>query len=336
MFADIGIMFIMFLAGLELDGEEVKLHKSNAICFGLLVFTIPGTIAFLIFNVLLDYSVLTSLLVSLMFATQTLVSHNIASRLGLSSNRAVVTAVGGTVITDALVLFSLGLIISSDTLDGYYILIFLAKVAGFMLVIFGAFPVIIKRILHNFHSKEFAENVYFSIVMAMLFIAGMLAHRIGLEGIIGAFMAGIVFNHYVPKDSQLMRKIQFAGNAIFVPMFMLYVGMLINYQSVLENTNTLILAGILSMASISSKLFVSWLTGTIFKFAKDETGLLFGLTSSQAAVVVAIALIGYNTGLIPISLLNAAVILILASCIISPIVTMHYSRRIAEKQIRQQ
>jgi len=325
--ADIGIMFIMFLAGIELEVRQIQANKKNSIVFGILTFAIPFAIGFGIFYFLLSYSTISATLIALMFSTQTLVSYPLASRLGLSNNKSVISAVGGTIITDTAVLFSIGLIIAShnDVLNSSYFLKFLLLIAGFVALVVFIFPLIIKKFFRRFEDNEYTD---FSLLMGLLFLAGSVAHFVQLEGIIGAFFAGIILNKYIPKNSALMSNLHFTGNAIFIPIFLVYVGMLIDYKSVINSSETIFISVVLAVSAITAKWLAAWVSGKIFKFTADEIGLLFGLSVSHAAVVIATALIGFNMGIISISFLNATVILILCSCVVSSYITEFYGRKV--------
>jgi Kef-type K+ transport system membrane component KefB len=325
--SDIGIMFIMFLAGLELNPTQIKSNKKNSIVFGALILVVPISVGFTIFHFLLHYEITTSILISLMFSTQTLVSYPIASRLGLTSKRSVITAVGGTIISDSVVLFAIGLVVTSTKgeIDSAYLLKFLSLIVGFILVVIFGFPFIIKRFFDRYEETAYSS---FSLVIFFLFLAGTLAHFVGLEAIIGAFLTGIILNKYIPKNSSLLSNLHFVGNGIFIPIFLFYVGMLIDYQAVISDTETLIIAGMLTVIALTAKLFASFVAGKIFRFSYNEIGLLFGLTSSHAAVVIATALIGYNIGIISVHILNATVFLILISCVSSTFVTENFGRKV--------
>lgn len=325
--ADIGIVFIMFLAGIELDINQIKINKKQSIVFGILAFAIPFIIGFGIFHIFLNVSIVSSILIALMFSTQTLISMPIVSKLDLNNNRSAVTAVGGTIVTDAIVLFSISLLITSihGALDAEYLLIFFSFIVLFVLLVTFIFPLVARKF---FKQSEESYYAYFTLIMALLFLAGTIAYWVGLEAIIGAFLAGVVLNKYIPKNSALMSNLHFTGNAIFIPIFLFYVGMLINYKSVIGSSETILISMILTLSAIISKYFAAWIAGKSFKFTSDEIGLLFGLSTSHAAIVIAIALIGYNLDLISISLLNATVILILFSCVVSSYLVEHYGKKI--------
>jgi Kef-type K+ transport system membrane component KefB len=325
--SDVGIMFIMFLAGLELNPAIIKTNKKNSITFGILILIVPISIGFTVFHFILGYEIATSMLISLMFSTQTLVSFPIASRLGLTTKRSAVTAVGGTIISDTVVLFLIGLVVASSKggIDTAYLLKFFALVFGFVAIVLFGFPFLIKKIFNRYEEIAYSS---FSLVIFFLFFAGTLAHFVGLEAIIGAFLTGITLNKYIPKNSSLLSNLHFVGNGIFIPIFLFYVGMLIDYQAVISDPETLTIAGMLTIIALSAKLFSSYTAGKIFKFSHNEIGVLFGLTSAHAAVVIATALIGFNLGLISTHILNATVLLILISCISSTFVTEHYGKKL--------
>jgi hypothetical protein len=164
--------------------------------------------------------------------------------------------------------------------------------------------------------------------MSLLFLAGSIAYLVGLESIIGAFLTGLILNKYITKNSAIMQNFHFIGNAVFIPIFLIYVGMLIDYQAVFNNPRTLIFSGIITISALSAKLFAAFISGKIFHYTNDEICLLFVLYASHAAVVIATALIGYNLGLINISVLNATVVLILISCIVSSYVTEFFGKKV--------
>ena len=325
--SDIGIMLIMFLAGLELNPMLIKSNKKNSITFGILILVVPISIGFSVFHFVLGYEITTSLLISLMFSTQTLVSFPIVSRLGLTSKRSVVTAVGGTIISDTVVLFTIGLVVagSKGEIDAAYLLKFFGLILGFIAIVLFGFPFLIKKIFNRYEEIVYSS---FSLVIFFLFFAGTLAHFVGLEAIIGAFLTGITLNKYIPKNSSLSSNLHFVGNGIFIPIFLFYVGMLIDYQAVINDPETLIIAGMLTTLALSTKLFSSYTAGRIFKISGNEIGVLFGLTSAHAAVVIATALIGFNLGIISVHILNATVLLILISCVSSTFVTEHFGKKL--------
>ena len=325
--SDIGIMFIMFLAGLELNPAQIRTNKKNTIVYGTLTTIIPIIIGFYVFYFILNYEIYTSVLISLMFATQTLVSYPIVSRLGLTSKRSIITAVGGTIISDSAVLFSIGIVLASSkgNLNIEYLLEFILLIIGFIFVVLFLFPFIIKK-----YFIKVEESVYgsFSLVVFYLFLVGSMAYLVGLEPIIGAFLTGITLSRYIPKSSTLLSNLHFVGDGIFIPVFLFYIGMLINYQAVIKDSETLLIAAILIIIAIPTKLFPAFISGKIFKFSNSEIGVLFGLTSARAAVVIATALLGYNIGIISLHILNAAVLLILVSCTVSSIVTEYFGKKL--------
>ena len=325
--ADIGIMFIMFFAGLELNPTQIKSNKKNSIVFGLIIFIIPISVGFTIFHFVLGYPVPTSALISLLFATQTLVSYPIISRLGLTGKRSIVTAVGGTIISNSFVLFSLGLLVTSSKggINTAYLLQFFGLIFGFIAVVLFLFPFVIKKFFNRYEETIYSS---FSLVIFFLFLAGSLAYLVGLEPVIGAFLTGMILTKYIPKNSSLLSNLQFTGNGIFIPIFLFYVGMLIDYQSVISDIHTLTIGLTLVAISLSVNFSTSFMTGKIFKFSNNEIGVVFGLISAHAAVVIATALIGFNIGLISVHILNATVLLILVSCISSTFVTEHFGKKL--------
>ncbi len=324
---EIGIVFIMFLAGIELDFNQIKENKQKSVVFGFLTFAFPLTIGLIIYHFALGYSFLPAVLIALMFSTQTLVSYPIVSRLGLANNRSSVTAVGGTIITDTLVLLAVGILITavkSEMTAEYFIYLAIA-VALFIFLVAAVFPFIAKIFFKYMEDDNYA---YFTLIIALLFLAGTLAHFVSLEPIIGAFLSGIALNRYIPKNSALMSNLQFAGNAIFIPCFLFYVGTLIDYSVVFNGYKTIEVTVILTVTALVAKFIPAVITGKIFNFTKNEIILLFGLSSSHAAAVIAILIVGYDIGIVDNSTLNATVLLVLLTCIVSSLVTERTGKKI--------
>lgn len=320
LFSTIGLLYIMFIAGLELDLQEFKLHRNKSLVFGFLTFILPISIGFPVCYYLLGYDFNASFLTAGMFATHTLVAYPIISKLGISKNQVVAITVGGTVLTDTAVLIILAVIMGNaygNLNQEFWIRI------GISIVIFSAIMfILIPRATKWFFMKmESEKHSHYIFVLSMVFLAAFLAEVAGLEPIIGAFAAGLALNKLIPHSSALMNRIEFIGNSLFIPFFLISVGMLINIRVILGGPMALIVAGTLIVVALSGKWLAAFFTQILFKYSKAQRQLIYGLSSSHAAATLAVILIGYNAKILDENILNGTIILILVTCIIASFVT---------------
>ncbi len=321
-----GLLYIMFLAGLEINISDFKKNGPKSIIFGLYTFIIPMTIGTLAGLYLLNFSILTSILLASMFASHTLIAYPILSRLGVIKTRAVTIAVGGTVITDTLALLVLAIIVgmATGTTDSAYwtTLSIALLLVGF--IILWVFPIIGRWFL-----KRYEDSVsQFIFILVMVFLGAVLVEFAGVEAIIGAFLAGLALNRLIPSTSPLMNRIEFVGNAIFIPFFLISVGMLLDYRVFFKGYETLKVAVVITTVATISKYMAAWLTQKTYKMTVDERRIIFGLSNAQAAATLAAVLVGYNviighteTGepirLLNESILNGVIVMILITCTIA-------------------
>lgn len=328
-FGKVGLYYIMFLAGMEIDISDLKKNLKKSILFGLATFAIPSVFALLAGKFLLGFSLMACLLLAAMFASHTLVSFPIISRYGLSNRSAVNIAVGGTVIA---VTFSMIILAAVDSAfhetGGNTWLPMLVKMTVSLLVIFFAIPKCSQWFL-NKYEDGILRFVY---VLAMAFLGALLTEISGFQGVLGAFFVGLALNTQVPKLSSLMNRVEFVGNAIFFPYFLISIGMMINLRAFTQGWEGWYVAIVMS----GSVLLGKWLAAKCFqwgnKMSHAQGNLLFGLTSGRAAVTLAVVMIGYNIIVgynedgTPIRLLNefvfnGSVVMILISCLVSSVVT---------------
>jgi len=328
LFGKAGLLYIMFLAGLELDMAEFKRNTYKSIVFGFLTFSIPLSLGLLLCYKFLHFNFTASLLVSSMFATHTLVAYPLASRMGISKNEAVTIAVGGTIITDTAVLLMLPVIVGSikgGLTQEFWIRLSISFLLFALFILFGFPPIgrwFFKRIKDD-------QTTHFVFVLAMVFLAAFLAEIAGIEGIIGAFLAGLALNQLIPRTSPLMNRIEFTGNAIFIPFFLISVGMLIDLRVLLKGQTALIIAGLLTAMALVSKWMAAFITQLIFRFTATQRNVMFGLSSAHAAATIAVILIGYNLGVVDENVLNGTIILILVTCLTGSFVTANAGKRLA-------
>ncbi|MBP0904436.1 cation:proton antiporter [Mariniflexile gromovii] len=333
-----GLLYIMFLAGLEIDMNEFKKNKFKSLLFGLYTFSIPMTFGILVGIFILKFSVLTSVLLASMFASHTLIAYPILGKFGITKNRAVNLVVGGTMITDTLALLVLAIIVGmtkgTTSLEFWIRLFISVMVFGF--IVLHIFPIIGRWFL-----KRYQDHIsQYIFVLVILFLGSFLAEAAGIEAIIGALLSGFALNRLIPSTSALMNRIEFVGNAIFIPFFLIGVGMLIDYRAFFTDFETILVAVVMTIAVTLAKFFAAWATQKSFKFSVDERRIIFGLSIAHAAVTLATVSVGYNiiigeteTGepirLLGESILNGTIIMILVTCTISTFVVQKGSRNLS-------
>ncbi|WP_080780005.1 cation:proton antiporter [Chryseobacterium phocaeense] len=334
-----GLLYIMFLAGLEIDMGDFKKNKWKSLTFGLYTFTVPLVLGYLGGYYLLHFSVLTSILFASLFSSHTLIAYPLVSKLGIAKNKAVNITVGGTMITDILALLVLAVIVGlsqGDVGTEFWVKLSVSFII-FALIVLIVFPIIGRWFFKKVDDK-ISQYIF---VLVMIYLAALLAELAGLEAIIGAFFAGLALNRLIPHTSSLMNRVEFVGNAIFIPFFLISVGMLIDFKVFFKSWETLEVAGIMLVASIGGKYLSAVMTQKTFRLSKEEGKLIFGLSSASAAATLASVMVGYNiilseteTGepvrLLNEHVLNGSILLILVSCTISSFISMASAQKIAD------
>jgi Kef-type K+ transport system membrane component KefB/nucleotide-binding universal stress UspA family protein len=336
LFGKVGLYYIMFLAGLEMDMEDFKKNRTKALVFGLITFFIPMLLGIWSSMQILGYGFITSTLLASMYASHTLIAYPIVSRYGLSKLRSVNITIGGTAITVTLALIVLAVIggIYKGTSDGWYWLFLVGKVAVLGIIIVYFFP----RIGRWFFRKYDDNVMQFVFVLAMVFLGGGLMEFVGMEGILGAFLAGLVLNNLIPHVSPLMNRLEFVGNALFIPYFLIGVGMIIDVQSLFKGGEALEVAVVMTVIATFSKWLAAFITQKCFQMNNNECNMMFGLSNAQAAATLAAVLIGHSIilengeRLLNDDVLNGTVVMILFTCVISSFVTERAARRFALHQ----
>ncbi|RDV14384.1 cation:proton antiporter [Pontibacter diazotrophicus] len=320
LFGTVGLLYIMFLAGLEIDMNDFKKNRNKSMAFGAITFVVPMLLGTVMSYYLLGFGLMSSILLASMFASHTLLAYPIASRLGITKNKAVNITVGGTIITDTAALLVLAVITgaSSGELNSQFWIRLGISLAIFSFIVLWVFPRITRWFFKNYETDGVAHYIF---VLAMVFLAAFLAEIAGVEPIIGAFLAGLALNPLIPHTSPLMNRIEFVGNALFIPFFLIGVGMLVDLRVLFEGPEALIVAGAMIVAAIVSKWLAAFATEKAFGFTKTEGQLIFGLSSAQAAATLAAVLIGYRIELLNENVLNGTILMILVTCIISSFVT---------------
>lgn len=327
LFSTIGLLYIMFIAGLELDLNQFKVNRNKSAVFGFLTFAIPLGIGYPVCRYLLGYAPDASFLTASMFATHTLVAYPIVSKLGVSKNQAVAVAVGGTILTDTAVLILLAVIIGSH--DGSLNQEFWIRLSVSLVIFTGIMFLIIPRIAKWFFRKlESEKHSHYIFVLSVVFFAAFLAEVAGVEPIIGAFVAGLSLNKLIPHSSALMNRVEFIGNSLFIPFFLISVGMLVDVRVIFNGKTAIIVAGALTLAALFSKWLAAFMTQKIFRFSVAQRQLIFGLSSAHAAATLAVILVGYNAGILDENILNGTIILILITCVVASFVAEKAAKQI--------
>jgi Kef-type K+ transport system membrane component KefB len=305
--------------------QEMKQAKGGALLMGLAVFAIPIALGLLANIFILKYdNIMTAILLASMYASYTLISYPIVARYGLSRLRCVNFVVGGTVITDTLTLFVLAIIvgISRGEANVWFVLLMFVKLIAVGAIIIFLFPRIARYFFRNYNDSV----IQYIFVMMLLFLGAGLMKLAGMEGILGAFITGLVLNRLIPHSSPLMRRIDFVGNAIFIPFFLIGVGMMIDVSVLFKGGNSLMVAGVMVATALTGKWIASFLVSKVYRMSSGERNLMFGLSTSQAAATLAAAIVGNKIGLLNDDVLNGTILLILVTCIVSSIVADRASR----------
>lgn len=337
LFGKVGLYYIMFLAGLEMDLEDFKKNQIKALFFGLFTFLIPMVFGVWSSMTLLEYNVTTSILLASMYASHTLIAYPIVGRYGLARTRSVSITIGGTAITVALALLILAVIsgMYKGTIDKWFWILLTGKVVLVSFLIIYFFP----RIGRWFFRKYEDSIMQFTFVLAMVFLGAGLQELAGMEGILGAFLVGLVLNRLIPHLSPLMNRIEFIGNALFIPYFLIGVGMIIDIRSLFASGEALKVAVVMTVVATFSKWAAAWLTQKTFRMKKTERKMMFGLSNAQAAATLAAVLVGNSIEVAPgvpllnDDVLNGTVVMILFTCIISSVITEQAARKMTVEEI---
>ncbi len=323
-----GLLYLMFLTGLELSTRELLRNRNKSIVFGVLTFFIPLVTGFIVAHYLLSYNINASLLIGGIFSTHTLIAYPIASRLGITRSEVVTVSIGGTIITDIAVLVLLAFI--SATNEGSLSVIFwirmLVSLSVFSFLILWGVPKVSTWFFKNLEGESGSQYIF---VLSMLFISGLLASAAGIEPVIGAFLAGLALNKLIPSTSALMNRISFIGNNFFIPIFLISVGMMVDFKVLFEGKDALIVAGILIFVAIATKFAAAWVMQLLYKYSNTERQVIFGLSVSRAAVIIAVVFVGYAQHLIGLNVLNSAFMIILISCFLGSFITERSGRKLA-------
>ncbi len=326
----VGLLFLMFMAGLETSLDDLKLNAGKAVIFGLATFTLPmvlGTVAML----MLGYGILASILVASCFASHTLLALPVLAKLGIMRSQSVTATLGGTLITNVLALLVLAVVVKAHAGDltlNFWLFIIPALTIYTFATLWGV-PKIGRWFFRRFGHDESAEFIF---VLATLFVVSYVAGLIEIEPIIGAFLAGIAITQLIPQLSPLMNRIEFIGNTLFVPFFLISVGMLIDPLILVKEPKSLLVAGVMILAEVVSKFFAAWLPGKYFRFRFPSIMVMFGLSVAQAASTLAAITVAYEIELVDRLTVNGIIAMILVTCIASPWITQKWGKKVKPQE----
>lgn len=316
-----GLIFLMFIAGLEINFNQFLAYKDRSLVFGSLSFIIPQAVGTAFGLFVLDLSLTAALLFAAIFASHTLLAYPVVSRLGIAKNEAMTATIGGTILTDTLALLVLAVAVAIH--GGASGAVFWTQFALGLSVFFVGTWVVVPRISRWFFRRRAEESYYdFLFVMMILFIVAMLAELAGVKHIIGAFIVGLAVNRLIPESGPLMNRIQFVGNALFIPFFLLWVGTLVDVYAIFAGSETLLIAGGLLVMVVLTKLAAAAIAGQLYGFSRSEVLGMFGLSVGQAAAALAIVIVGADVGTPGFDehMLNGTVLMILVTGIVSPLI----------------
>ena len=325
-FGEVGILYLMFMAAVEIDMYNLRRNMGRGLTFGLITFALPMVAGVIINRLAFDCGWDTAVLIAVMYASHTLISYPIASKYGLHNDRSAIVAVSGTIVAVLLALIVLAEVVDirvSGAFNVRRLILMLVMTVVYAFVVGISFPMVARWFFRRINDSV----SQFIFILAMVFLSSLLAKLIGLESILGAFFAGLVLNRFVPSRSALMGRLEFVGNAIFIPYFLIGVGMLVNVHVVFSGWGVIGCAVVMACTAMASKWLASRIAGRVYGYDADRTLMLFGLTSGKAAATIAATMIGFRYGLLTENLMNGAVVMILISCIVAPVATQRAARR---------
>ena len=332
LFGRVGLYYIMFLAGLEMDMEGLKKNRNRVMVFGMLTFLVPFAMTYFMGVSLLGYIPLASLLLAAIMASNTLIAYPIVGRYGLTRHTSSTLSVGSSMMALFMALIVMASIVNSFHGNGgivfwlLFILKFVAYCVGLIMVI--------PRVTRWFLRRYSDAVMQFIFILAVVFLSAALSDAVGLEGIFGAFMSGLILNRFVPKVSPLMNRIEFTGNALFIPYFLIGVGMLINVRLLFAGSKILWVVFCIVFFGTLGKAVAAYLAARIFRMSWLAGHMMFGLTSAHAAGAIAMVMVGRRLQVAPgqylfgDEVLNGIVIMILFTCVISTVITERAAQRL--------
>ncbi|MDX2272508.1 MAG: cation:proton antiporter [Cyanobacteriota bacterium] len=322
----VGLLFLMFMAGLETSLDDLKYNADKAVIFGLATFAVPMALG-VAAMMLLGYSFLAAVLVASCFASHTLLALPIVSKLGIMRSQAVTATLGGTLITNVLALLVLAVVVRAHqgNLTLSFWLFLIPSLSVYTVATLWGVPRLGRWFFRRFGHDEGAE---FTFVVAALFVVSYVAKLIEIEPIIGAFLAGIAITQLIPQMSPLMNRIQFIGNTLFVPFFLISVGMLVNPLILFQEPRSLLISVVMVGVALIAKLVPAWGSSKLFRFDFSNMMVMFGLSVAQAASTLAAITVAYNIKLVDQLTVNGTIAMILVTCLASPWITDRWGQKV--------
>ena len=333
-FGQVGLLYLMFLAGLEIDMYHLRLNLRRGLLFGVLTLLIPLVFGILTSVYLLGLDWTTSMLLGSMYASHTLLSYPVAARFGITKAPAVLIAIVGTIIAVIGALLVLAATVSIRQ-EGYFNVSAIGLLAARLVVWVVALLYLYPRITRYFFKKYSDKVTQYVFVLVLVFLAACSAQLIGLEPVLGAFFAGLLLNRYVPVGSALMSSIEFVGNALFIPYFLISVGMMINLR-VFGDADTLGVAAVMIAVALASKWLPAYLSQRIYGFDVYSRSVMFGLTAAHTAVALAVVSVGYRLQMFDERILNSTIAVILITCAIAPMITSGAAAKLKVRMLEEE
>ena len=332
LFGRVGLFYIMFLAGLEMDMEGLRKNRNRVMVFGMLTFLIPFAMTYFMGVSLLGYLPLASLLLAAIMASNTLIAYPIVGRYGLTRHTSSTLSVGSSMMALFMALIVRASIVNSFHGNGSIIfwLLFVLKFVTYCVGLIMVIPRVTRWFLRRYSDAV----MQFIFILAVVFLSAALSDAVGLEGIFGAFMSGLILNRFVPKVSPLMNRIEFTGNALFIPYFLIGVGMLINVRLLFTGSKILWVVFCIVFFGTLGKAVAAYLAARFFRMSWLSGHMMFGLTSAHAAGAIAMVMVGRRLEIAPgqylfgDEVLNGIVIMILFTCVISTVITEWAAQRL--------
>lgn len=331
-FGQVGILYLMFLAGIEIDMYHLRKNMRKGLTFGFFTFLIPLILGAIAAMAALRMHMLEATLLASMFAAHTLIAYPIVTRFGVTKSPAVIIAIAGTIVTvlGSLIVLAgvLGVYRDGSVSSLIPILCYLAVYCVGLIYLYPR----VTRYFFKHYNDGISQFIY---VMVMVFGAAALASFIGIEGVFGAFFAGLVLNRFIPARSTLMGRLEFVGNALFIPYFLIGVGMLIDLRVVLDGWSTLYTAAVMSVVAMASKWIAAFVTQKVYRLTSTDRSVMYQLSNAHTAVALAVVMIGYEMHLFDVTVLNGTVVMILVTCTVSSFGTERAASRLKVQLLEQ-
>lgn len=331
-FGQVGILYLMFLAGIEIDMYHLKKNLRKGLTFGAFTFLIPLVLGAGVAVTVLGMGLADASLLASMFAAHTLLAYPIVARFGVTRSPAVIIAIAGTIVTvlgSLIVLAGVLGVVREGSMRS------LLSVLGYLMVYCAGIFYIYPRLTAYFFKKYHDGIQQFIYIMVMVFLAAAVASWIGIEGVFGAFFAGLVLNRFIPSRSTLMGRLEFVGNAIFIPYFLIGVGMLIDIHVVTQGWDTLYIAAVMSAVAMFAKWLAAYVTQQVFHLTPVDRSIMYQLSNAHTAVALAVVMIGYSMGLFGVEILNGTVVMILVTCSVSSMGTARAASKLKVQMLEQ-